>query len=84
MKGDNAKIWAVTIITVVVTMVAGALIITGHPVTDLLAFAAVVVLPVITYFTAQGSATANQVKEQLNGRLTQLIDAATKTNGETK
>ena len=60
---DNAKIWAVTIITCVVSMIAGTLIITGHSITDLLAFAAIVVIPVITYFTTDARASINQVKE---------------------
>lgn len=78
---DNAKIWAVTIITCVVSMIAGTLIITGHSITDLLAFAAIVVIPVITYFTTDARASINQVKEQVNGRLSQLIDAKTQPNG---
>lgn len=78
--GNNAKIWAVTIITCIVTLVAGTLIITGHSLSDLLGFAAIVVLPVITYFTTEARASVNQVKEQVNGRLSQLIDAKTQPN----
>jgi len=77
---SDAKIWAVTIITCVVTLVAGTLVITGHSLSDLLGFAAIVVLPVITYFTTDARASINQVKEQMNGRLTQLIDAKTQPN----
>ena len=80
MRGDNAKIWAVSIITVVVILVAGALVITGHSLNDLLAFAAIVVIPVITYFTTDARASINQVKEQVNGRLSQLIEAKTQPN----
>lgn len=82
--GDT-KIWAVTIITCVVTLVAGTLVITGHSLSDLLGFAAIVVLPVITYFTTDARASINQVKEQVNGRLSQLIDAKTQpTETESK
>lgn len=77
----DAKIWAVTIITCVITLVAGALIITGHSLSDLLGFAAIVVLPVITYFTTEARASINEVKAQVNGRLSQLIDAKTQPNG---
>ena len=77
----NTKIWAMTIITCVVTLVAGTLIMTGHSLTDLLGFAAIVVMPVITYFMTDVRTTMNQVKEQVNGRFSQLIDAKTQPNG---
>lgn len=71
----NTVVWALTLIVVVVTASATALILAGKPVGDLLTVFALAGLPVLAYLGAHVYAAMGEVKQQVNGRLSQSLDA---------